>query len=970
AEGLAKRGNLSKSLQSLQATPVSPASPEVLEALRTRHPPASQPLPEWLHAATAENPPAIEARDFRRIIAKLPNGVGAGPSGTTFEHLRDAALGNAEVFTHLLALTNTALAGKLPAVAGELLTASRLLAFTKPHGGTRPIAVGECLLRIIAKAALFLITPAARSHFVPLQFGVAVAGGIEAAIHTTPAHPQVVLLAYADDITLLGDASACAAAFDHLTAALASMGLLHNPAKCAAWSAAPIDPASVPPGITVSTEGLQILGSPVGTTQGCAAAVRDRLTAAAEPLPLLAQMDPQLCLLLLTRCVSRRASFLARTTPLEVLPTAEWSAWGERLLHAFLEAAHIVAPRSNAERRRIWRQAALPVTLGGLGITDPAVEGSYAYLASVVGAAHLLHSLADSLHPAIAALLPLMDSAPDSAAALPSRLAAAEAALPPDGLEALQAVPPRCLISLPCCFWSTVAMRLPLPPLPDHSLVRIYWAAAAGSREEQWEQPAQTQRVWKGAMERMVAAADGADATAGGVGACRAALQMTLQEGNSTQRGPSSTRFSFMHSSVVASTLLLSRCSLHLLSYFLSLPLSPPLPAPSPPPSSHLLSLYPSPSSNANSMGVEWCDASLARHSTLVRSFAGSTLHSGEQLHWLNTPLWCGFTGSTLHSGVASLARHSTLLHWLDTPLWCGFTGSTLHSGVASLARHSTLVSSFTGSTLHSGEQLHWLDTPLWCGFTGSTLHSGEQLHWLDTPLCFTGSTLHSGEQLHWLDTPLWCGFTRNPTLTTGQRLTTESSGAEDKGEETEEEKRKQGRKRGSRGGEEEAEEERKQRRRRGSRGGGEEAEEEERKQRRRRGCFCRRGKISLAVHSYRPPPFVFARTAYLISSLSPPPLPFVLQPSTTGELQQQQQYQAATGKGESAEPSSRGIDGSGGMDGSNGMRRTSGTAKSDKADHPLFMMRQNWTPCIAPSPSPPCNTPPPVTHPPQQLPA
>ncbi|CAI5522384.1 unnamed protein product, partial [Closterium sp. Naga37s-1] len=438
AEGLAKRGNLSKLLQSLQATPVSPASPEVLEALRTRHPPASQPLPDWLHAATAENPPAIEARDFRRIIAKLPNGVGAGPSGTTFEHLRDAALGNAEVFTHLLALTNTALAGKLPAVAGELFTASRLLAFTKPHGGTRPIAVGECLLRIIAKAALFLIAPTARSHFVPLQFGVAVAGGIEAAIHTAPAHPQVVLLAYADDITLLGDASACAAAFDHLTAALASMGLLHNPAKCAAWSAAPIDPASVPPGITISTEGLQILGSPVGTTQGCAAAVRDRLTAAAELLPLLAQMDPQLCLLL-TRCVSRRASFLARTTPLEVLPTAEWSAWGEGLLHAFLEAAHIVAPRSNAERRRIWRQAALPVTLGGLGITDPAVEGSYAYLASVVGAAHLLHSLADSLHPAIAALLPLMDSAPDSAAALPSRLAAAEAALPPDGLEALQA---------------------------------------------------------------------------------------------------------------------------------------------------------------------------------------------------------------------------------------------------------------------------------------------------------------------------------------------------------------------------------------------------------------------------------------------------------------------------------------------------------------------------------------------------
>ncbi|CAI5497871.1 unnamed protein product [Closterium sp. Naga37s-1] len=334
----------------------------VLEALAARHPSASQLLPDWLHTATAEDPPTIEARDFRRLLAKLPNGVGAGPSGTTFEHIRDAALGNAEVLTHLLALSNTALAGKLPTVAGDLLTASRLLAFTKPQGGTRPIAVGECLLRIIAKAALFLTAPAARTHFAPLQFGVAVAGGIEAAIHTAR--------------------------------------------------------------------------TPVGTPRGCAGAVRERLAVAASPLPLLAQMDPQLSLLLLTRCVSRRASFLARTTPLEALPEAEWSAWGEQLLHTFLDSAHIMRPRSARERRRIWRQAALPVTLGGLGITDPAVEGSYAYLASVISAAHLLHSLEDSLHPAVAALLPLLDPTHGSPHALPARLAAAEAALPPEALEA------------------------------------------------------------------------------------------------------------------------------------------------------------------------------------------------------------------------------------------------------------------------------------------------------------------------------------------------------------------------------------------------------------------------------------------------------------------------------------------------------------------------------------------------------
>ncbi|CAI7893391.1 unnamed protein product [Closterium sp. NIES-53] len=394
--------------------------------------------------------------------------------------------------------------------------------------------VGECLLRIVAKAALFLNGAAARAHLAPLQFGVAEAGGIEAAIHmartyleenpgsvalqidlanafnaveravvfeglkndaleslvplvrlsygtpstlqldhdfgvapllsargvrqgdplgpllfaasihpcltaTASAHPRVVILAYADDITLLGKAEACTEAFLHLTAALLRIGLEHNLGKCEAWSAAAIDPSTLPLSFPIAADGLRVLGSPIGTLAGCASRVRERLAAAAEPLPLLSQMDPQLCLLLLTRCVGRRASFLARTTPLAVLPEDEWSAWGEQLLNTFLDAAHIATPRSDAERRRIWRQAALPVTLGGLGITNPAVEGSYAYLASVVGTSHLLRSLADTLHPDVAALLPLMDPTSGSMHALPARLAAAEAAPPPEALEALQA---------------------------------------------------------------------------------------------------------------------------------------------------------------------------------------------------------------------------------------------------------------------------------------------------------------------------------------------------------------------------------------------------------------------------------------------------------------------------------------------------------------------------------------------------
>ncbi|CAI7883450.1 unnamed protein product [Closterium sp. NIES-53] len=102
-----------------------------------------------------------------------------------FEHVRDAALCHPDVAAHLLALINTALAGNLTKEAAQLLTTSKLLAFTKPEGGTRPIAVGEVIHRVIAKAALLIAAPFARRHFTPIQFGVATPGGAEAIIHTT-----------------------------------------------------------------------------------------------------------------------------------------------------------------------------------------------------------------------------------------------------------------------------------------------------------------------------------------------------------------------------------------------------------------------------------------------------------------------------------------------------------------------------------------------------------------------------------------------------------------------------------------------------------------------------------------------------------------------------------------------------------------------------------------------------------------
>ncbi|GJP30247.1 hypothetical protein CLOM_g24534 [Closterium sp. NIES-68] len=401
AEGLVRRGSLRRALLALDSTPVSDSTPDVLEAPKSKHP---APLTEsiaWPTLDESEAGPTVSQEAFIRLLSRCENGVGAGPSGMCFEHIREAALANNSVAAKLHELAVRLLHGDSTADIAALLTASRLIAFPKPGGGTRPIAIGECLHRLVAKAGLLTMTAQAQTHFLPLQFGVAVRAGGEAIVHaaraytsefpsalvlqvdvsnafnsvdraaivaglfnsplrpllpfvklsygapsrlyldagfcsdpllsargvrqgdpmgpllfsaalhpalqaTASAFPSVLCLAYADDITLLGEPSECASAFTQLTEALRPLGLTHNPSKCAAWSTTQPPSPILPPGIPFCTDGLRVLGSHLGPTEATAAFLREQLADMARPLPDLATMDPQAAGLLLHRCVSRR----------------------------------------------------------------------------------------------------------------------------------------------------------------------------------------------------------------------------------------------------------------------------------------------------------------------------------------------------------------------------------------------------------------------------------------------------------------------------------------------------------------------------------------------------------------------------------------------------------------------------------------------------------------------------------------
>ncbi|CAI5509122.1 unnamed protein product [Closterium sp. Naga37s-1] len=183
AEGLMKKGNISKAVAALRATPLAETTPATLAALRAKHPDAASPPARFVSGYT-HSELRVTPDDLRELLKRCPNGVGAGPSGTCFEHLKDPALASEEVLILLAQIISYLLSTFQSQAVRDLLLPSRLIALEKPGGGVRPIAMGEAILRVVAKAALRELAQTIREYFLPVQFGVAVTGGAECIVHS------------------------------------------------------------------------------------------------------------------------------------------------------------------------------------------------------------------------------------------------------------------------------------------------------------------------------------------------------------------------------------------------------------------------------------------------------------------------------------------------------------------------------------------------------------------------------------------------------------------------------------------------------------------------------------------------------------------------------------------------------------------------------------------------------------------
>ena len=179
-------GNLKAAIRLLcSEETVAPFDSDTHAQLRAKHPPSS------LHPSQIEPPDGFPSliligEDVADAVRSFPAGSSGGPDGLKPIHLSDM-MACQEVKHELIAVVteflNLLMDGICPPSIRRIIFGGRLIALNKKGGGIRPIAIGYYWRRLAAKCANNIIAARLRGYFSPLQVGVGVKGGCEAAIH-------------------------------------------------------------------------------------------------------------------------------------------------------------------------------------------------------------------------------------------------------------------------------------------------------------------------------------------------------------------------------------------------------------------------------------------------------------------------------------------------------------------------------------------------------------------------------------------------------------------------------------------------------------------------------------------------------------------------------------------------------------------------------------------------------------------
>ena len=184
-------GALSKAARLLREN--SPPSDDAEGQLKALHParPGGVQVQADLPACSLEAEPSL----VLKLLRSFPPGSSGGPSGLKAVHLVEAVNKNTNATPLLEALAvfcEDFANGRLPAEARDWFCGARLIVIPKPQG-IRPIAIGETLRRLAAKALVLQFQGAACEKVLPSQLGVSIPQATEIIAHAVQAwhqHPQ------------------------------------------------------------------------------------------------------------------------------------------------------------------------------------------------------------------------------------------------------------------------------------------------------------------------------------------------------------------------------------------------------------------------------------------------------------------------------------------------------------------------------------------------------------------------------------------------------------------------------------------------------------------------------------------------------------------------------------------------------------------------------------------------------------
>ena len=157
----------------------------IVSDLRVLHPPSSE-RPPVMPVVPDIKVSSVSEVDLLAALRAMATGAAAGPNGITVELL--LLLASDDVCRKALCLmVRDIINNDIPGEIRKRLTRCRLVALAKDDGGTRPIAIGDALLKVAGKILFMRHKEEINKYFGDLQFGCLSSGGCETVAHNVRA---------------------------------------------------------------------------------------------------------------------------------------------------------------------------------------------------------------------------------------------------------------------------------------------------------------------------------------------------------------------------------------------------------------------------------------------------------------------------------------------------------------------------------------------------------------------------------------------------------------------------------------------------------------------------------------------------------------------------------------------------------------------------------------------------------------